>query len=91
MARYADDLAGIGHNSDTTGDELLQFLERIEQLQSEIKDIKEQEKEVFAEAKGRGFDTKTMRKILKMRKQTPDERAEEDAILDTYLTALGMI
>lgn len=91
MARDADDLAGIGHNSDTTGGELLQFLERIEQLQSEIKDIKEQEKEVFAEAKGRGFDTKTMRKILKMRKQTPDERAEEDAILDTYLTALGMI
>lgn len=92
-----DDLAGVGHNSkniddqySVTGDELRQFIERIEQLRAEQDDIKEQEKEVFAEAKGRGFDTKTIRQVIKIRKQKPDERAEQQALLDTYLAALGI-
>ena len=95
MARKDDDLAGVGHNSSSdaynvTADELRQFIERIEQLASEKADIAEQEKEVFAEAKGRGYDTKTMRKIIKMRKVDANQRAEEDAILNLYMQALGM-
>lgn len=95
---YEDDdetPAPKGHNSGAdpyavTADELRQFIERIEQLEAEKADIAEQMKETFAEAKGRGYDTKTMRTIIKMRKKKPDERAEEQAILEVYLNALGM-
>lgn len=85
-----------GHNSGAdpyavTADELKQFIERVEQLNEEKADIADQIKETMAEAKGRGYDTKAMRTIIKMRKQKPDERAEEQAILDVYLSALGMI
>lgn len=89
-----EDLAGEGHNSkayDVTADELRQFIERFEQLEAEKADITEQQKEVMAEAKGRGYDTKIMRKVIKLRKQKPDERAEEQAVLDIYLSALGML
>lgn len=81
------------HNQDAyavTADELRQFIERAEQLLSEKKDIAEQEKELFAEAKGRGYDTKVMRKIIALRKRTPDDIAEEDAVLEMYKAALGM-
>lgn len=73
-----------------TAEELRQFIERIEQLESEKADIAEQCKEVFAEAKGRGYDTKVMRKVIALRKLKPDERAEMEAILDMYQSALGM-
>lgn len=73
-----------------TADELRQFIERAEQLEAEKKDITEQEKELFAEAKGRGYDTKVMRKIIAMRKRKPDEISEEEAILEMYKAALGM-
>jgi len=73
-----------------TADELRQFIERAEQLAAEKKDIGEQEKELFAEAKGRGYDTKVMRKVIALRKRKPDEIAEEDAIMDMYKSALGM-
>ncbi|WP_283258262.1 DUF2312 domain-containing protein [Pseudomonas sp. GX19020] len=73
-----------------TGDELRQLIERIEQFEAEKKDISEQLKEVYAEAKGRGFDTKALRKIVSLRKQDPDERQEAEAILEVYMTALGM-
>ncbi len=73
-----------------TADELRQFIERAEQLAAEKKDIAEQEKELFAEAKGRGYDTKVMRKIIALRKRKPDEVAEEEEILEVYKTALGM-
>lgn len=73
-----------------TADELRQFIERAEQLASEKKDIAEQEKELFAEAKGRGYDTKVMRKLIALRKRKPDEVAEEDEILEVYKAALGM-
>lgn len=78
-----------GHNS-VTADELRQFIERAEQLASEKKDVAEQEKELFAEAKGRGFDTKVMKKVIALRKRKADDIAEEDAILDMYRSALGM-
>lgn len=71
-------------------EELRQFVERYEQLEAEKKDITEQQKEVMAEAKGRGYDTKALRKIVALRKQKPDDVAEQEAILDIYKSALGM-
>ena len=73
-----------------TADELRQFIERYEQLEAEKKDITEQQKEVMAEAKGRGYDTKVMRKIIALRKRDKDDVAEEEAILEMYKAALGM-
>ena len=73
-----------------TADELRQFIERFEQLDSEKKDVTEQQKELMAEAKGRGYDTKVMRKVIALRKRKPDELAEEEAVLELYKTALGM-
>jgi uncharacterized protein (UPF0335 family) len=73
-----------------TGAELRQFIERFEQLEAEKKDIADQQKEVMAEAKGRGYDTKAMRQIVKERKRKPDALAEEQAVLDLYRSALGM-
>ncbi len=73
-----------------TADELRQFIERLEQLESEKKDVADQQKELMAEAKGRGYDTKVMRKIIAIRKRKPDDLAEEEAILEVYKSALGM-
>jgi uncharacterized protein (UPF0335 family) len=73
-----------------TADELRQFIERYEQLEAEKKDVTEQQKELMAEAKGRGYDTKVMRKVIALRKRKPDEIAEEEAIMEMYKTALGM-
>jgi uncharacterized protein (UPF0335 family) len=73
-----------------TADELRQFIERIERLDVEKKDLAEQQKEVLAEAKGRGYDTKVMRKLITMRKRDKDDIAEEEAILEMYKEALGM-
>ena len=73
-----------------TADELRQFIERFEQLESEKKDVAEQQKELMAEAKGRGYDTKVMRKVIALRKRKPDEIAEEEAVLELYKSALGM-
>lgn len=78
------------HNYAVTADELRQFIERAEQLEAEKKDITEQEKELFAEAKGRGYDTKVMKKVIALRKRKPDEIAEEEAVLEMYKAALGM-
>ena len=73
-----------------TADELKQFIERVEQLQAEQKDLAEQIREVMAEAKGRGYDTKILRKVIAERKKKPDQRAEEEAVLEVYKAALGM-
>jgi uncharacterized protein (UPF0335 family) len=73
-----------------TADELRQFIERIERLDAEKKDLADQQKEVMAEAKGRGYDTKGLRKIIALRKRKPDEIAEEEAVMDLYKAALGM-
>ena len=73
-----------------TVDELRQFVERFEQLESEKKDITEQQKEVMAEAKGRGYDTKVLKKIIALRKRKADDIAEEEAVLELYKQALGM-
>jgi len=73
-----------------TADELRQFIERAEQLAREKADIAEQEKELFAEAKGRGYDIVVMKKVIALRKRKPDDIAEEEAVLDMYKQALGM-
>ena len=73
-----------------TADELRQFIERYERLEAEKKDIADQQKEVMAEAKGRGYDTKVIRKVIALRKKSSDEIAEEEAVLEMYKEALGM-
>ena len=70
---------------------LRSFIERIERLEEEKKAIADDIKEVFAEAKTMGFDLKALRKIISIRKQEPHVREEEEAILNTYMTALGML
>ncbi|OYX45405.1 MAG: hypothetical protein B7Z02_02260 [Rhodobacterales bacterium 32-67-9] len=72
-------------------DELRQFIERFEHLEAEKKDIAEQQKEVMAEAKGRGYDTKVLRKVIALRKRDKDDLAEEEAVLEMYKAALGMV
>ncbi|AZO52520.1 MULTISPECIES: DUF2312 domain-containing protein [unclassified Mesorhizobium] len=70
--------------------QLRALIERIERLEEEKKTISDDIKEVFAEAKGTGFDTKAIRTIIRLRKKDQAERQEEDAILDLYMAALGM-
>lgn len=74
-----------------TADELRQFIERFEQLEAEKKDVAEQQKELMAEAKGRGYNTKVMKKVVALRKRKPDDIAEEESVLDMYKSALGMM
>lgn len=73
-----------------TADELRQYVEQYEQLEAEKKDVTERQKEVMQEAKGRGYDTKVMKKLIALRKRTSDDIAEEEAILEMYKSALGM-
>jgi uncharacterized protein (UPF0335 family) len=73
------------------GDRLKSFIERIERLEEEKKALQEDIKEVFAEAKGTGFDVKIMRQILKLRKMDKDDVDEQEALLEVYKRALGMI
>lgn len=73
-----------------TADELRQFIERIERLDAEKKDLAEQQKEVMSEAKGRGYDTKVLRKLIAIRKRDANDLAEEEAVMDMYKEALGM-
>ncbi|UWQ47290.1 DUF2312 domain-containing protein [Leisingera aquaemixtae] len=73
-----------------TARELRQFIERFERLDAEKKEIAEQQKEVMAEAKARGYDTKVMRKVIALRKRDKDDIAEEEAVLEMYKEALGM-
>ena len=73
-----------------TADELRQFIERFERLEAEKKDIADQQKEVMAEAKGRGYDTKVLRKVVALRKRDQQDIAEEEAVLEMYKEALGM-
>ncbi len=70
--------------------QLRAFIERIERLEEEKKTIADDIKDVYAEAKGTGFDTKAIRTLIRLRKQDQNERAEEETILDLYKAALGM-
>jgi len=73
-----------------TGNRILSFVQRAERLNEDIKDLNADKSAVFAEAKGQGFDVPTIKKIIKLRQKDPDDRAEEDALLDTYMHAIGM-
>ena len=77
-------------NTGVAAEELKQFVERIERLEEEKKAIADDIKDVFGEMKGRGFDTKVVRQVLKIRKQDHAVRQEMEAILDLYMSALGM-
>ena len=93
MAATAPSLAD-GDESPTTRfakDQLKAFIERIEKLEEEKKAIADDIKDVYSEAKSTGFDTKALRKIVSLRKQDVNERQEAEAILETYMHALGMI
>src|SRR4029079_368721 len=70
------------------GDRIRSFVERIEQLDSELQALHEQKKEVFAEAKGEGFDVKVLKEIIKLRKQDQDERDKQETLLDVYMRAM---
>ena len=85
----ADDITSESANTVAAG-QLRAFIERIERLEEEKQTIADDIKEVFAEAKGTGFDTKAMRTIIRLRKKDANERQEEEAILDLYKAALGM-
>lgn len=78
------------NNGGVAAGELRQFIERIERLEEEKAALQEDISSVMAELKGRGYDVKAVRAILKLRKQDPDERQEAEAILELYLNALGM-
>lgn len=89
------DIPAIGHNSKANPDgiakdQLRAIVERIERLEEEKKALSEDIKEVYAEAKGNGYDTKVLRKVISIRKQDRDERQEQEAILNLYLEALGI-
>ncbi|MGR3712371.1 MAG: DUF2312 domain-containing protein [Shimia sp.] len=73
-----------------TAGELRQFVERFERLDMEKKDLADQQKEVMAEAKSRGYDTKVLRKVVALRKRDKDDIAEEEAVMEMYKEALGM-
>ncbi|MBT8152830.1 DUF2312 domain-containing protein [Epibacterium ulvae] len=73
-----------------TASELRQFVERIERLDQEKSDLAEQQKEVFSELKGRGYDVKVVRTLIRLRKRDKDDIAEEEAVLEMYKEALGM-
>jgi uncharacterized protein (UPF0335 family) len=78
-------------NSDSVAqDQLRAFIERIERMEEEKKAISDDIKEIYAEAKGNGFDTKVLRQIVRIRKQDHAERMEQEALLELYLAALGM-
>ncbi len=78
----------IGHNS--SEDQLRLLIERVERLEEEKKGVSEDIRDVYSEAKAFGFDAKIMREIIRLRKMTKDDRAEMEAILETYKKALGM-
>ncbi|WP_322890015.1 MULTISPECIES: DUF2312 domain-containing protein [unclassified Yoonia] len=90
MKETAADEAVRDQATSVAAEELRQFIERFERLEAEKKDITDGQKEVMAEAKGRGYDTKVLRKIIAIRKRDANDLAEEQAVMDLYMTALGM-
>lgn len=79
-----------GSPDEIAKDQLLSIIERVERLEEEKKGISDDIKEVYAEAKANGFDTKVLRKVVQIRRQDADERHEHEAILDLYLSAIGL-
>ncbi|KQX19362.1 MULTISPECIES: DUF2312 domain-containing protein [unclassified Sphingomonas] len=87
-------MSDIGHNSSISSaaaQELRLFVERLERLEEEIKGINDDKKDVYSELKGRGYDAKIVKKLLAIRRRKKGEHEEEMMVLETYMTALGMI
>jgi uncharacterized protein (UPF0335 family) len=83
--------AGMTNTAGIPGDRICSFVERVERIDEEIKALNEGKKEVFAEAKGEGFDVKVLKEILRLRKQDKDERDEQESLLDLYLRAMESV
>lgn len=83
-APVSEDVGGVA------ADQLRAFVERIERLDEEIKALNDDKKDIYAEAKGNGFDVKILKKVISLRRLPQHQRDEEEAILDLYLRALGM-
>lgn len=85
----------IGHNSEPATkfakDQLKSIIERIERMEEEKKVIVDDIKDIYSEAKGNGYDLKALRTIVRMRKQDPNERAEQETVLELYMQSLGML
>lgn len=85
----------MGHNSDAvtqfSKDQLRTIIERVERMEEEKKAASDDIRDIYAEAKGNGYDVKALRTIVRMRKQDPSDRAEQETILETYMHAMGMI
>lgn len=90
-------MSNAGHNSgdefstvQVAADQLRAIVERVERIDVERSELNEDRKEIFSEAKGNGFDVKTLKAIIKLRKMEPDQLAEQEAMLDLYKYAMGM-
>ena len=79
-----------GHNS-FSKDQLRSIVERVEKLEEDRKAIGDDIRDIYAESKSNGYDCKALRAIVRMRRQDPNDRAEQDALMETYLHALGMV
>jgi uncharacterized protein (UPF0335 family) len=90
MKQDPEDVANIDRLHNSAGAEIRAFIERYEHLEAEKKDIADQMKEVMGEAKGRGYSTQAIRKIIALRKRDKDDIAEEEAVIEMYKAALGM-
>jgi len=81
---------GGGDNAEATDDRLRLLIERVERLEEERKGIQDDIKDVYGEAKAVGYDVKIMRQIVRLRKMKPDDRKEQQMLLDTYMAAMGL-
>jgi uncharacterized protein (UPF0335 family) len=85
-------MSEIGDNSAAVNaGQLRAFIERVEKLEGQIRDLNEDKSDLYKEAKGSGFDAKIIKKVVAMRRMDRDKRREEEEILDLYLSALGMV
>lgn len=81
-------MEATGHNSK---EQLKSIVERIEHLDEEIKGLRDDQRDIYTEAKGNGYDVKALRKVVALRKLDPKARQEQEAVLETYMQALGML
>ena len=82
--------AGANEPTDATGQQLKSYIERIEKLEEEKQNLQADIREIYSEAKANGFDTKVMRQLIRLRAQDPNDRSEQEELLDTYKNAIGM-
>lgn len=76
--------------TEVNNEQLLQFVERIERIENDIASLKDDEKQIYSEAKSAGYDVKALKQIIKIRKADPDKLEQEEAIVENYKNALGM-